>query len=185
MLFRATCVLHTYAREVLSSSAQAGVEARFSELEELAASRYLHLVEFKQLHQFERECDEVEQWIMEKLAVANNEELGKDLEHVEVLFTTCTALLKMYTVSNITLSNYTFATCTCLYGTMYRSCTALLKFYTVSNITLSNYTFATCTCLYGTMYRSPSNCVFTALHVCLQYACTFVQVQSVHVCVTL
>ena len=116
-----TCVLHTYAREVLSSSAQTGVEARFSELEELAASRYLHLVEFKQLHQFERECDEVEQWIMEKLAVANNEELGKDLEHVEVLFTTCTctALLKFYTVSNITLSNYTFATCQ--YGMMYRS----------------------------------------------------------------
>ena len=81
-----TCVLHTYAREVLSSSAQAGVEARFSELEELAASRYLHLVEFKQLHQFERECDKVEQWIMEKLSVTNNEELGKDLEHVEVLY---------------------------------------------------------------------------------------------------
>ena len=42
-------------------------------------------MEFKQFHQFERECDEVEVWIMERLTVANNEELGKDLEHVEVL----------------------------------------------------------------------------------------------------
>ena len=32
-----------------------------------------------------RECEEVEQWISEKELVAANEELGKDLEHVEVL----------------------------------------------------------------------------------------------------
>ena len=64
------------------------MDARFSELEELAAKRHQHLVEFKQFLQFERECDEVEQWVMEKLAIANNEELGKDLEHVEV----CTPL---------------------------------------------------------------------------------------------
>ena len=63
---------------------QAVVEACFRELEELAANRYHHLVEFKQFHQFDRECDEVEAWIMERLAVTSNEELGKDLEHVEV-----------------------------------------------------------------------------------------------------
>ena len=34
---------------------------------------------------FYRECEEVEQWISEKELVAANEELGKDLEHVEVL----------------------------------------------------------------------------------------------------
>ena len=32
-----------------------------------------------------RECEEVETWITEKETVAANEELGKDLEHVEVL----------------------------------------------------------------------------------------------------
>ena len=32
-----------------------------------------------------RECEEVEHWINEKEVVAANEELGKDLEHVEIL----------------------------------------------------------------------------------------------------
>lgn len=32
-----------------------------------------------------RECEEVENWITEKEVVAANEELGKDLEHVEIL----------------------------------------------------------------------------------------------------
>ena len=32
-----------------------------------------------------RECEEVGTWISEKELVAANEELGKDLEHVEVL----------------------------------------------------------------------------------------------------
>ncbi len=32
-----------------------------------------------------RECEEVEAWINEKEVVAANEELGKDLEHVEIL----------------------------------------------------------------------------------------------------
>jgi len=32
-----------------------------------------------------RECEEVVNWISEKEVVAANEELGKDLEHVEIL----------------------------------------------------------------------------------------------------
>lgn len=43
-------------------------------------SQYLYPVPF-----YCRECEEVEQWISEKELVAANEELGKDLEHVEVL----------------------------------------------------------------------------------------------------
>ena len=46
--------------------------------------RMHRLVECKQLHSFNRECDEVEQWIAEKEVVALNEDLGRDLEHVEV-----------------------------------------------------------------------------------------------------
>ena len=33
----------------------------------------------------DRECEDVEAWINEKEVVAANEELGKDLEHVEIL----------------------------------------------------------------------------------------------------
>ena len=41
-------------------------------------------MECKQLHHFNRECDEVEVWVVGREAVAANEEIGKDLEHVEV-----------------------------------------------------------------------------------------------------
>ena len=60
------------------------IESQYSELQELSSRRHHCLVEFKLLHQFNRECDEVEQWIAEKETVACNEDLGKDLEHVEV-----------------------------------------------------------------------------------------------------
>lgn len=63
---------------------QTSIKSHYSELQELAASRHHRLVECKQLHQFNRECDEVEKWIAEQETVACNEELGKDLEHVEV-----------------------------------------------------------------------------------------------------
>ena len=46
-------------------------------------SKYQEIV-FSLFHTY-RECEEVEQWIAEKEMVAANEELGKDLEHVEVL----------------------------------------------------------------------------------------------------
>ena len=38
----------------------------------------------RELHQFTRECDDVEAWVCEKELVAANEDLGKDVEHVEV-----------------------------------------------------------------------------------------------------
>ena len=46
-------------------------------------SKYQEIV-FSLLHTY-REREEVEQWIAEKEVVAANEELDKDLEHVEVL----------------------------------------------------------------------------------------------------
>lgn len=50
-------------------------------------------MECKQLHHFHRECDEVEVWIVGREAVAASEELGKDLEHVEVYSTHTTYLV--------------------------------------------------------------------------------------------
>ena len=42
-------------------------------------------MEAHQLHKFSRECEDVEGWVCEKELVAANEDLGKDLEHVEML----------------------------------------------------------------------------------------------------
>ena len=58
--------------------------ATYSELTLLASTRHHRLVECKQLHRFNRDSDEVEVWILAKEAVAQNEDVGKDLEHVEV-----------------------------------------------------------------------------------------------------
>ena len=58
--------------------------SRYAELQQLSSQRHHRLVECRQLHQFDRECDEVERWMAEKETVASSEELGKDLEHVEV-----------------------------------------------------------------------------------------------------
>ena len=61
------------------------LEKQFEELITLASHRQLRLRETKQLHEFNRECDEVAKWIEDKEKVACSEETGKDLEHVEVL----------------------------------------------------------------------------------------------------
>ncbi len=63
---------------------QSMIEGQYSELQQLCSQRHHRLVECKQLHQFNRECDELEQWIAEKETIACSEDLGKDLEHVEV-----------------------------------------------------------------------------------------------------
>lgn len=66
---------------------QSSLSAAYSELTELSSNRHHRLLECKQLHHFHRECDEVEVWIVGREAVAASEELGKDLEHVEVYST--------------------------------------------------------------------------------------------------
>ena len=56
----------------------------YSDLVKLSADRHRALREMRELHQFTRECDDVEAWVCEKELVAANEDLGKDVEHVEV-----------------------------------------------------------------------------------------------------
>lgn len=64
---------------------QSMLEKQFEELITLASHRQLRLRETKQLHEFNRECDEVAKWIEDKEKVACSEETGKDLEHVEIV----------------------------------------------------------------------------------------------------
>ena len=71
---------------MLSLSLQDSIEAKFQELVQLSGSRQHRLTETKQLHEFNRECDEVTKWIKEKEVVACSEDTGRDLEHVEVQF---------------------------------------------------------------------------------------------------
>ena len=63
---------------------QAALSTTYSQLTQLASTRHHRLEECKQLHRFNRDCDEVEVWIVAKETVAQNEDVGKDLEHVEV-----------------------------------------------------------------------------------------------------
>ncbi len=63
---------------------QESVEKLYSDLVRLSAARNHALIEARQLHQFTRECEDVEAWVCEKELVAANEDLGKDVEHVEV-----------------------------------------------------------------------------------------------------
>ena len=61
----------------------------YSDLVKLSADRHRALREMRELHQFTRECDDVEAWVCEKELVAANEDLGKDVEHVEVCGCRC------------------------------------------------------------------------------------------------
>ncbi len=56
----------------------------YSDFVQLSATRNHALIEACQLHQFTRDCEDVEAWVCEKELVAANEDLGKDVEHVEV-----------------------------------------------------------------------------------------------------
>ena len=63
---------------------QAALSATYLELTQLASTRHHRLGECKQLHRFNRDCDEVEVWVLARDTVAQSEDVGKDLEHVEV-----------------------------------------------------------------------------------------------------
>lgn len=60
------------------------MEKLYSDLVRLSSTRNHALIEARQLHQFTRDCEDVEAWVCEKELVAANEDLGKDVEHVEV-----------------------------------------------------------------------------------------------------
>ena len=63
---------------------QALLERQFEELVSLSSHRKRRLTETRQLHEYNRECDEVTKWMKEKEVVTCSEETGRDVEHVEV-----------------------------------------------------------------------------------------------------
>ena len=63
---------------------QSLLEKQFEELKSLSSHRNKRLTETRQLHEYNRECDEVTKWMKEKEVVTTYEETGRDLEHVEV-----------------------------------------------------------------------------------------------------
>ncbi len=60
------------------------MDRMYSELVSRSSSRNHTLIETRQLHTYNRLCGDVRTWICEKELVAANEDLGKDVEHVEV-----------------------------------------------------------------------------------------------------
>eukprot|EP00117_Sycon_ciliatum_P010415 scpid4432/ scgid12327/ Spectrin alpha chain, brain; Alpha-II spectrin; Fodrin alpha chain; Spectrin, non-erythroid alpha chain len=64
---------------------QSVIDAKYAELIDLAKKRLHKLQESTKRHMLSREANELESWISDKEAVASSDELGKDLEHVEVL----------------------------------------------------------------------------------------------------
>jgi spectrin alpha len=67
------------------TSRQNSLEASYAELLSQAGQRRKRLQETQQLHQLNREMDEVESWMNSREAVASQTELGTDLEHNELL----------------------------------------------------------------------------------------------------
>ena len=63
---------------------QSTTEAKYRELQDLAAARRNRLVEMKRLYEYYREADEVTTWIRERELIAASEDYGTDLEHVQV-----------------------------------------------------------------------------------------------------
>ncbi|XP_076313686.1 LOW QUALITY PROTEIN: spectrin beta chain, non-erythrocytic 5-like [Tachypleus tridentatus] len=61
------------------------VATQYEQLRELCEEREQRLLENKEYLVFLREADKVELWIENQMAVTNSGDLGKDLEHVEVL----------------------------------------------------------------------------------------------------
>jgi len=63
---------------------QVSTEARYGELQDLAGVRRKKLIETKKLFEFFREADDVIAWIREKEAIAESDDYGTDIEHVQV-----------------------------------------------------------------------------------------------------
>ncbi len=63
----------------------AALDAQWQLLQSKSAEKAQKLKETQQLVKFRLESDEVESWINDKIAIATSDDVGKDLEHVEVL----------------------------------------------------------------------------------------------------
>jgi spectrin alpha len=61
------------------------IDGKYDRLKKAADDRRQRLQESVKRHMLSREVNELESWINDKEAIAGSDELGKDLEHVEVL----------------------------------------------------------------------------------------------------
>ncbi|XP_076359799.1 spectrin beta chain, non-erythrocytic 5 kst [Tachypleus tridentatus] len=64
---------------------QVSVEEEYEQLQKLAEERDQKLQDSRRFFTFMREADEVEAWIHDQMVIASSEDVGKDLEHIEIL----------------------------------------------------------------------------------------------------
>jgi len=64
---------------------QISTEAKFRELQDLAAVRRHKLIDAKKLFEFFRETDDVTTWLKERETIAGSDDYGTDIEHVQIL----------------------------------------------------------------------------------------------------
>ena len=75
------------------------VSQLWQELIETSATKHQTLIDVQKRAQFVQEADEVAAWISDREAVASAEDLGKDLEHVEMLQKNFADFMKVSTTS--------------------------------------------------------------------------------------
>ena len=63
---------------------QARIDKLYASLKDLALERRIRLEETVKLYLMHRDIDDLEQWIADKVVVADSNELGADLEHVSL-----------------------------------------------------------------------------------------------------
>jgi spectrin alpha len=73
-----------YASDLIRAKI-AALAAQWQFLQNKSAEKAQKLKETQQFVKFRLESDEVESWISDKIAIASADDVGKDLEHVEVL----------------------------------------------------------------------------------------------------
>eukprot|EP00051_Salpingoeca_urceolata_P021153 m.326944 g.326944 ORF g.326944 m.326944 type:complete len:2477 (-) comp19745_c14_seq3:188-7618(-) len=73
-----------YAKDAIQTKVD-GVMARWGELKAHSEDKGIKLRETQQLVSFKREADEVSFWIADKAVIASSNDVGRDLEHVEML----------------------------------------------------------------------------------------------------
>lgn len=87
------------------------LQARLEEISQLwqklietSSTKRQKLLDAQKRGQFVREVDEVSAWISDREAVASSEDIGKDLEHVEMLQKNFADFMKvMYTAALVTI----------------------------------------------------------------------------------
>lgn len=73
-----------YASELIRDKLES-LDAQWRHLQSKSAEKAQKLKETQQLAKFRLDADEVESWVKDKLLIAGSDDVGKDLEHVELL----------------------------------------------------------------------------------------------------